>query len=104
MTRRLALLALAAAVTVSLAAAHPGHDHKVMGTIDTIDGMHVVLKTTDGKEISFEITDDTRLVRGTDGEGAIADLRAGLRVVVNVGEGVEPIKAKEIQYAAPTSR
>ncbi len=104
MTRRHALLTIAAAMSLSLAvAAHPGHDHKVMGTIDTIDGMHVILQTTDGKEISFEITDTTKLLKGKV-EGSVDDLRAGLRVVVNVGEGVDPIKAKEIQYAVPASR
>ena len=33
--------------------------------------------------------------------GKAADLKAGVRVVVNVGAGKEPLTAKDIQYAAP---
>ena len=82
--------------------AHPGHDHKLMGTISSIDKNKVVMKTTEGKDMTFEISPTTAFKRGK-GKGAQADLKAGLRVVVNVGDGVEPLKAKEVQYSAPTT-
>jgi len=89
------------APTVSLA--HPGHDHKLMGTISSIDKNKVVVKTTEGKDMTFEVIPTTTFKRGKQ-KGAMADLKAGLRVVVNVGDGVEPLKAKDIQYsAAPTT-
>jgi hypothetical protein len=83
----------------SFVAAHPGHDHKLMGTISSIDGKKVAVKTTEGKDMTFEITPLTTFKRGRD-KGAASDLKAGMRVVVNIGDGVEPLKAKEVQYSA----
>jgi hypothetical protein len=93
---------IAALLSGVTAAAHPGHDHKVMGSIVAIDGRHVTLRTTDGKEITFEVTATTKLVRAKE-PGAFADLKAGMRVVANVGDGEEPLKAKEVEYAAEPS-
>lgn len=92
----LALLAPGAAV------AHPGHDHKLMGTISSIEKNRVVVKTTEGKDMTFEITPLTTFKRGKQ-KGAQADLKAGMRVVVNIGDGVEPLKAKDVQYSAGTT-
>jgi hypothetical protein len=99
---------LAAAIVLTLLApavltAHPGHDHKLMGTITSIDKNKVVVKTTEGKDMTFEITPITSFKKGK-AKGQQSDLKAGLRVVVNIGDGVEPLKAKEVQYsAAPTT-
>ena len=82
--------------------AHPGHDHKLMGTISSIDKNKVVVKTTEGKDMTFEITPLTAFKRGKQ-KGAGSDLKAGMRVVVNIGDGVEPLKAKEVQYSAATT-
>ena len=82
--------------------AHPGHDHKLMGTISSIDKNTVVVKTTEGKDMTFEITPLTTFKRGKN-KGAQSDLKAGMRVVVNIGDGVAPLKAKEVQYSAPTT-
>jgi hypothetical protein len=97
------VLALAAAVLApSVSLAHPGHDHKLMGTISAIDKTKVTVKTTEGKEMTFEITPLTTFKSGKN-KGAAADLKAGMRVVVNIGNGVEPLKAKEVQYSAATT-
>ena len=94
----LALGLLAPAVPM----AHPGHDHKLMGTISSIDKNKIVMKTTEGKDMTFEIVPITSFKRGAQ-KGMQTDLKAGMRVVVNVGDGVEPLKAKEVQYSAPTT-
>jgi hypothetical protein len=94
----LAVVLLAPAVPL----AHPGHDHKLMGTITSIDKNKVVVKTTEGKDMTFEITPLTTFKRGKQ-KGAQSDLKAGLRVVVNIGDGVEPLKAKDVQYTATTT-
>ena len=96
-----AMLALALLVPAN-AIAHPGHEHKLMGTITTIDGNKVAMKTTEGKDATFQILPTTSFKRGK-GKGAQADLKVGLRVVVNVGDGSEPMKAKEVQYTAPAT-
>jgi hypothetical protein len=102
----LLFLVLAAALLApAIPLAHPGHDHKLMGTIASIDKNKVVVKTTEGRDMTFEITPLTTFKRGKQ-KGAAADLKAGMRVVVNIGDGVEPLKAKDVQYsaAATTSR
>src|SRR5687767_13849030 len=95
--RILLVLCVALVATPALAVAHPGHDHKIMGVITTIDGDFVTIKTTKGQERSFEITPKTNILRGKLA-GARADLVIGLRVIVNVGDGHEPLKAKSVQY------
>ena len=98
----LTLVLAAAVLAPSFASAHPGHDHKLMGTISSIDKSKVVVKTTEGKDMTFEITPLTTFKRGKD-KGAASDLKAGMRVVVNIGDGVAPLKAKEVQYSAATT-
>ena len=96
-------LVLATAVLApAIPMAHPGHDHKLMGTITSIDKNKVVVKTTEGKDMTFEITPLTTFKSGKQ-KGIASDLKAGLRVVVNIGDGVEPLKAKEVQYSAATT-
>ena len=102
MTRVLILVLAVGLLAPIAAAAHPGHDHKLMGTISAIDKNKVVVKTTEGKDMTFEIVPTTTFKQGTK-RGMQTDLKAGMRVVVNVGDGVEPLKAKEVQYSAATT-
>jgi len=92
----LGLLALPAA-----ALAHPGHEHRLMGTITAIDGSKVTVKSTDGKEQAVEVSPETKVTHGRE-KGVVSDLKVGMRVVV-VGDGSTPIKAKELQYSAPAA-
>lgn len=93
-----AVLALAL-LTPALPLAHPGHDHKTMGTISSIDKAKLVVKSTEGKDVTFEITPTTAFKRGKD-KGTPSDLKAGMRVVVVTnGEG-DSQKAREIQYSS----
>ncbi|HJU43928.1 MAG TPA: hypothetical protein VJ691_13970 [Vicinamibacterales bacterium] len=98
----LMLVVAAALLAPAVSLAHPGHDHKLMGTISSIEKNKVVVKTTEGKDMTFEITPLTTFKRGKD-KGVAADLKAGMRVVVNIGDGVAPLKAKEVQYSATTT-
>lgn len=101
--KQLAFAVLALSLLVpALPMAHPGHDHKLMGTISSIDKNKVAMKTTEGKDATFEITPTTVFKNGGK-KGMQSELKAGMRVVVNVGDGVEPIKAKEVQYSAATT-
>ena len=102
MKTALFLVLAAALLAPAVPLAHPGHDHKLMGTITSIDKTTVVVKTTEGKEMTFEITPLTTFKRGKQ-KGTASDLKAGLRVVVNIGDGVAPLKAKDVQYSAPTT-
>lgn len=102
-TRRLFCLALSSILILpAFVAAHEGHDHKIMGTIVSVTDKKIVVKPADGPEKSAEITPLTTLHKGK-AKGAQTDLKAGLRVVLNVGAGKEPLKAKDIQYSAATA-
>jgi hypothetical protein len=94
-----ALLLTGSLALPTTGAAHPGHEHKLMGTIATIDGQNITIKTTDGKERTFAVTSVTKVLNGKQKSDA-RELKVGMRVAVNVGDGAEPLKAKEIQYAA----
>ena len=92
------LAVLAPAATL----AHPGHEHKLMGTITAIAGNKVSMKTTEGKDVTFAVIPTTSFKSGK-GKGAQSDLKVGLRIMVNAGDGAEPMKAKEVQYTLPTT-
>ena len=96
------LVLAAALLAPAVPLAHPGHDHKLMGTISSIEKNKVVVKTTEGKDMTVEITPLTTFKRGKQ-KGMASDLKAGMRVVVNIGDGVEPLKAKDVQYSAGTT-
>lgn len=66
MSKRLILSAvLAAAVLVPAALrAHEGHLHKVMGTVSNVQGVHVDIKTTDGKVVTVMLDQKTTIMRG----------------------------------------
>ena len=101
--KQLIFAALALSLLVpALPLAHPGHDHKLMGTVTSVDKNKVAMKTTEGKDMTFEVTPTTTFKMGSK-KGTQSDLKAGMRVVVNVGDGVEPLKAKEVQYSATTT-
>src|SRR5919106_4362125 len=92
-----AVLALSLLVP-ALPLAHPGHEHKTMGTVTSMEKARLVVKTTEGKDVTFEILPTTSFKRGKD-KGMQSDLKAGLRVVI-VTAGEKEFKAKEIQYSA----
>ena len=101
--KNLLLAALVLAVlapTVSFA--HPGHEHKLLGTITAVDGSKITMKTTEGKDATFTVTPITTFKSGK-GKGAQGDLKVGLRIVVNAGDGAEPLKAKAVQYTLPAT-
>ena len=95
-------VALAAALTIPVVArAHPGHAHKVMGTVTARNGNDVEVKTPDGKSLTVVLTDKTTFSRNkqkVDG----ADVKAGVRVVVDV-VGEKDMTAKAVTLSALTA-
>lgn len=84
MTKRLmaGIIAVAALVAWSPAlSAHPGHEQKVMGTVSMMAADHVMVKTTDGKEITVHFTKDTKFLRAKKAMKA-SDIKMGMRVVI----------------------
>ena len=103
MTRRLttaliALFALAIA-SGSVLVAHGGHDHKVMGTITMAAADHVMLKTTEGKDVTIRVTKDTKVIKDKQAMKA-QDIKVGARVVITTISAKDQTRAKEIQVGA----
>ena len=98
MTRRLFLATLPLLVSAGVAA-HPGHSHKVLGTIAKVDGRTVTVTGTDGKAVTFDVTNRTKLVREPKTRGMFEELKAGMRAVVTLGDGEEANVATELRYS-----
>jgi len=106
MNRRTFVLALPlAAAAIAPAAAHEGHDHKLLGTLSQVAPDSIVVKATkDGALSTVALVPATKITRGKNALMA-SDLKVGDRVVVNIGAGKAPLTAKAIQVgAAPTTR
>ena len=86
MSRRL-LLALFATVAVLplQVRAHPGHAHKILGTVTTVTATSIEVLDRGNEKTTFAITKDTKIRVGK-GAGTIKDVRTGLRIVVEAEE------------------
>ena len=65
--------------------AHPGHTHKILGTVTTVTATSVEVLDRGNERTTFAITKDTKIRVGK-GAGTIKDLRTGLRIVVESEE------------------
>lgn len=85
MTRRLTLAIAAAAVMTmglgGIAIAHPGHEHKIMGTVTMVAADHVMLKDKDGKDATVSINQATKFLRAKK-TMKVSDVKVGMRIVV----------------------
>ena len=79
----LTTVALTVALSVPCAVrAHEGHVHKVLGTVASVQGNHVEVKTTDGKVVMVMLDAKTAITRGKTKVDATA-LKPGERVSVD---------------------
>lgn len=91
----LVMLAMALAVP-AIAVAHKGHDHKVMGTVSSIAGSNLMVKTTDGKTMTVMLDAKTKITRGK-ATVAASELKVGDRVVATGPGEKETVTAKTLQ-------
>ncbi len=98
LTRRLFVTVCAVVLLGAGAWAHPGHSHKVLGTIAKIDGKNVTVKGTDGKDVTFEVTARTKLVREPKVKGMFEEIKAGMRAVVTLDDK-DGKTASELRYS-----
>ena len=75
------VLALASSVRLM---AHQGHDHKVMGTVTMAAADHIMVKDTDGKDVTVKVTKDTRVK--VKPAIKVEAIKVGTRVVVTAAE------------------
>ncbi len=92
------------AVLVVPAAAHEGHTHRYMGTIASVSGDRIELKTTTGKTVLFKLDDATRISRGSE-KVTKDDVKVGVRAVIEAdGAARQPAIAKSIKLPAADSK
>ena len=90
-------VAIAGALIVPpVASAHEGHAHKVMGTVSSVEGTHVMVRTTDGKTVMVMLDARTKVTQGKTKLDAKA-LKVGDRVVAEGAEEKEMIMATSVQ-------
>ena len=76
--------------------AHTGHAHKAMGTITSVEGNHLMVKTTDGKTVMVMLDAKTKVTRGKTTLEAGA-LRVGDRIVAEGPEEKTMIMATTVK-------
>lgn len=94
--------ALAIALVVpSLALAHEGHAHKIMGTVSAVTATQLDVKTTDGKMVVVALDAKTVYQSGKTKVDAKM-LKVGDRVVVSAMQatGAKTMTAQTVQLAA----
>ena len=72
-----------AGFVAAVATAHAGHTHRVLGTVETIDQDHVVVRRQDGKEVEVRLTAKTKYERASR-TATRQDLTNGARVVIDL--------------------
>ncbi|HSL24564.1 MAG TPA: hypothetical protein VK886_23710 [Vicinamibacterales bacterium] len=101
-TTRVASAALVALMFSAVAAAHEGHDHKIMGTVTAVQSNRLEVKAVkDGTLSAVAVNEKTKIVR----DKAIltmSDVKVGDRVVVTASQakdsaGKPVLVAKEIR-------
>jgi hypothetical protein len=89
-------------VVPAAARAHEGHDHKVMGTVSSVDAKSLMVKTTDGKTVMVMLDAKTKITQGKAKVQASA-IKVGDRVVAAGPEEKEMITAKTVQLGTGTA-
>ena len=99
-----ALAAVLAFAGPGTLAAHEGHTHKALGTVSSVEGNHVVVKTTAGKSLTVMLDAKTKITRGKDTLDAAA-LKAGERVSIDYIEENKMMMAQAVKLgAAPVAK
>ena len=89
----------AALLAPRFARAHEGHDHTVMGTIASIDGTNLMVKTADGKQTMVMMDAKTKITQGTT-KLDVKGLKVGDRVVASGPEDKGMISAETVKVGA----
>jgi hypothetical protein len=80
-------------------AAHDGHAHLVMGTITASDAKHIELRTPSGENLSIAVNTKTVVTRNKE-KVSLSEVQKGRRAVVDIGNGEDPLIAREIRVGA----
>jgi hypothetical protein len=99
-SRWITVVTLAAALMAPVAArAHEGHDHTVMGTVSSIDGTNLMVKTADGKTTMVMLDAKTKITQGKT-KIELSALKVGDRIVAAGPEDKNMIMAETVKLGA----
>lgn len=97
MNRIMMVTLLAVSLLVpAVARAHEGHSEKVMGTVSSVSGNNVMVKTTAGKTVMVMLDAKTKITRGKETIAASV-LKVGDRVVAEGPLEKDMITATSLQ-------
>lgn len=96
-----AAVVMTALAIPAIGRAHEGHLHKVLGTIASVQGDHVEIKTNDGKSITVMLDKKTQVTRGKETLNATA-LKVGDRASVEYMEEKKMMMAHAIKLGTTT--
>ena len=107
MKRLMSATLLTLALVFALGLPANAHEQRFMGTVDSIEGAHLQITTTDGKSIMVVLDEKTKIFQGKVAKRP-ADLKTGGRVVVTTIDGKDKqgktmLLAKQIMLGAPAS-
>jgi len=90
-------VAVVAALLLPVAVhAHGGHVHKVMGTVSSVDGDHLMVKATDGKTVMVMLDAKTKITQGKVKVAATV-IKVGDRIVAEGAEANAMLTATAVQ-------
>ena len=95
-TRVMAVVLMMSLGVTTGVSAHEGHAHAVMGTVVKVSPGQIEIQTKDGKAETVVLTNKTAVTRDK-APATLADVAVGDRVVIDVGTGSKPLKARSIR-------
>ena len=106
MTRRMLLVSgvgvLAGVVLTAMPGwAHPGHDHKVLGTVVSVTAEQLVVKDRAGKDVTITLNADTKVLKDKKPVRLLDEVKPGMRVVVTAATERNVTIGKLIDLGTP---
>jgi hypothetical protein len=95
----IAFAAILTWTTPAIVSAHEGHIHKVMGTVASVQGHTLEVKTTDGKTVKVTCDAKTSVTRGKETLD-VAALKVGARVSIDAMQEKDAMMAHAIKLGA----
>ncbi|HYS52201.1 MAG TPA: hypothetical protein VER58_00385 [Thermoanaerobaculia bacterium] len=83
--RRFLSIAVVLLFISTFAFAHGGKSHNLMGTVTMVGVDHIMVKATDGHEMTMYVTSDTKFSKAGKAS-SFKDITAGTRVVIHTTE------------------
>lgn len=88
-----------AAVMLAATTAVLAHEHKVLGTVTMTGPDHVMMRTTDGHDVTVKVTSKTKITKDK-ATVTLETIKEGTRVVVTTASDETPYDAMAIQVGA----